>query len=418
MIIHQPELLLRDGQSIVHARIEMQQARERIPAHLWFRVPEQYTQHLTLQSDAFLIPGLVAGMHFKEDIEVRGTVSPKLAYNLEEYQNLLHFRFPKSISPVEIRYDHLRALAKKPEAVGTTFSGGVDSFFTLWKHLPQNQPIPGFQITHALFLLGFDILNKDKPRYEALYARYRKALQEINVTLIPIESNLVSMIIPRMKLPHFYGPVLGGVAHLFGNLFKRFYIPSSKDYWQIKRMAFSSDPTSDPLLSTETMDIIHHGAAIQRVEKVEAMCGWELPQAQLRVCFSNDLNDEMINCSRCEKCVRTMIPIYALGKMDNFKTFEKPFTTNSAYLWWARKFDPSRDYVIEMFPFVRRVRPRLMPWLRMAALAGYMRYWLVKLTPKPAQRVFQRFGYFVDLLTHENAFEDPELTEFLKAKDA
>jgi hypothetical protein len=418
MIIHQPELIQRDGQSIVHARIEMQQARERIPAHLWYRVPERYATHLSLQSDSFLIPGLLAGMYFKEDIEVRGTVSPKLAYNLEEYQSLLHFRMPKAVSVVGIKYDHLKALTAKPEAVGTTFSGGVDSFFTLWKHLPQNQPIPDFRITHALFIHGFDILNKDKPRYEALFARYRKALQEINVELIPIETNLVSLIIPRMKYPHFYGPVLGGAAHLFGNLFHKFFIPSSNDYWQITRWTSSSDPASDPLLSTETMDIIHHGAANQRVDKVEMICDWELPQTHLRVCSSGDLRGEMINCSRCEKCVRTMIPIYALGKMDKFKTFEKPFTTNSAYLWWARKFDPSKDYVLEMFPFVQRVRPGLMPWLRMAALAGYIRYWLVKLTPKPVQRVLQHYGYFVDLLTHENAFEDPELAEFLIAKDA
>ena len=418
MIIHQPELLKRDGHTIIYAKIEMNQHRENIPDHLWYRVPDQFSQHLSLQGDAFLIPGLLAGMHFQEDIEVRGTVSPKLAYHLEDYQNLLHFMMPKSVTPVEIKYTRLKPLPVRPEAVGVTFSGGVDSFFTIWKHLPESQPIPEFRITHALFILGFDILNKNKPRYQKLYSRYREALQEVNIELIPLETNLVSLIIPRMKYNHFYAPVLIGSAHLFGNLFNKYYIPNSNDYWQNKRWTSSSNPASDPLLSTETLDIIHHGAATRREEKVEAICDWELVQANLRVCTPEDPASDMLNCSRCEKCVRTMIPIYALGKMEKFTTFEKPFISNRDILWWARKFDPSKDYVLEMFPFAHRVRPDLVPWLRIAAWAGYVRYRLVKLTPLPLRHWLRRYGYFVDLLTHKNAYEDPELAEFLHSKDA
>ena len=423
MIIHQPELLKRDDHTIVYSKIELLKPRENFPDYLWYRIPDRFADHISLQSDPFLIPGLLAGMHFQEDIEVRGTVSPRLAYHLSEYQYLLHLRMPNAVTPVDIKYAHLKPLQAKPTAVGSTFSGGVDSFFTLWKHLPQNQPIPDYHITHALFILGFDILNKDKHKYQSLFSRYRDALHQINIELIPMETNLNSFIVPRMKVNLYYGPVLIGAAHVLGNLFKRFFISSSSDYAQIKAWTSSSDPTSDPLLSTDTMNIIHFGARYRRVEKIEEISDWEPAQAHLRVCLPVDLDDNVLNCSRCEKCVRTMIPIYALGKMDKFKTFEKPFTTNRDCIWWARKFDPSKYYVKEssknfineIFSFAREHKPDLLPWLRIATLAGYLRHWSLKLIPGFLRKWLQRFGYFVDPLAQEHAFDDPDVNRLIRS---
>jgi hypothetical protein len=416
MIIHEPDLFKKDDHTIIFSRIEMCHPTVNFPEYLWYKVPDRYAQYLSLQSDAFLIPGLLAGMYFHEDIEVCGTVSPRLAYHLNEYQYLLHFRMPKAVSPVDIKYDQLKPLQANPRAIGTTFSGGVDSLFTLWKHLPKNQPDPDYQITHALFILGFDIVNADKQNYQSLYSGYFDALKKFNIELIPLETNLVSLIIPRMRYVHFYGPVLIGAAYVFGKLFNKFFIPSSRDYWQIHTRTSSSDPTTDPLLSTNTLEIIHHGAAYRRVEKIEAIRDCELAHDHLRVCQSGKPDEHLMNCSRCEKCVRTMIPIYALGKMEYFKTFAKPFTSNRQILWWARKFDPSKDYVDEIFPFIRRIKPNLIHWLRAAALLGYFRYMLLKLIPKPIRLRLHRFGLFVDHLAVVNAFEDPELSDLIRSK--
>ena len=416
MIIHEPEFLKKDDHTIVFSRIEMRHPIVNFPDALWYRVPDRFSQYLSTQSDAFLIPGLLAGMYFQEDIEIRGTVSPRLAYNLNEYQYLLNFRMPKAVTPVEIKYDQLTPLLANTEAVGTTFSGGVDSLFTLWKHLPKNQPYTDYQITHALFILGFDILNADRQKYQSVYSGYSEALKQINVELITLETNLVSLIMPRMRFVHFYGPVLIGAAHVFGKLFNKFLIPSSRDYWQLQTWTSSSDPTTDPLLSTESLEIIHHGAAYRRVEKIEAISDWKLSHDYLRVCQSAKPDDRMMNCSRCEKCVRTMIPIYALGKMDKFKTFVKPFTSNRQILWWARKFDPSKSYVDELFLFIRRIKPNLIHWLRAAALLGFIRYTLLKLIPKPIRQRLHRFGYFVDHLAAENAFENPAVSDLIRSK--
>lgn len=416
MIIHQPEIARKDGHTIVYARIEMAQKRVRIPDYLWYRVPDPYAGYISSQSDAFLLPGLLAGMYFGEDIRVRGVISPKLAYNLDEYQFVLHFRLPEAVRPVEITYEQLGPAKGEPVGVGTTFSAGVDSLFTLWEHLPSRQSIPDFQISHVVFIMGFDIRFQERSRYLQYLNHYRPALDEIGIELLPVETNLVSLIIPRMKYAHFYGPILAGCAHLFGGLLKRFIIPSSRDYHQIAEFTSSSDPLSDPLLSSNTLDILHHGATHQRAAKIEAISDWKFAQENLRVCF-NKVKDRLLpNCSRCEKCTRTMIPLYTLGKMDAFTNFQYPFKTHRDSLWLARKFNPYHGYTHEFIPFARRHRPDFLPWLRLAIALGYCRYWLLKLIPTVVKKWLQHFGYFVDDRQEENIFDDPAIIAVIRSE--
>jgi len=415
MIIHQPEITRKDGHTIVYARIEMAQKRAGIPDFLWYRVPDRYVGYLSAQNDAFLVPGLLAGMYFGEDIRVRGVISPRLAYNLDEYQFVLHFRLPKDVRPVEITYERLAPAAEEPWGVGTTFSAGVDSLFTLWEHLPTRQALPDFQISHAVFIMGFDIRFKQRANYLQLLNQYQPALDDLGIELLPVETNLVSLIVPRMKYAHFYGPVLAGSAHLFGTLLKRFIIPSSRDYPQIAEFTSSSDPLSDPLLSSNTLDILHHGATHTRAGKIEAISDWKFAQEHLRVCFSRSEDRGLLNCSRCEKCTRTMVPLYALDKLEAFTQFKYPFRKHWDSLWLARKFNPYRGYTHEFVPFVKRHRPDFLPWLRLAIGLGYCRYGLVNLIPMGIKKQLQRFGYFIDDRQDESIFEDPAIIEVIRS---
>lgn len=414
MIIHPPELINRNGLAIVHARVELHQHPANFPDQIWYRVPEEFSHLLSLQSDAFLIPCLLAGMYFQEAIEVRGPVSPRLAYNLAEYQHLLSLRFPESLSPVNINYNLLRALPGNPQGVGTTFSGGVDSLFTLWKHLPQNQPIPGHQVTHAVFIKGFDILPSEDPHYQFLLEKFKPAAAEIGVELIPLETNLLSIIHKRLPSPNFYGPIIIGTGQVFGAGFGKFIIPSSWDHKQLQKKAYSSDPLIDPFLSTDTLEVIHHGATHARIDKVEAIADWEIARKVLWVCEIHKFTQDTWNCSRCEKCVRAMIPLYALGKMDKFKSFEKPFNTNQDTLWWVRKYSAERVFSGEIFPFVRKHKPDLLPWLWAGATLGTLRWVIIKILPGFIKKWLRRYGYFVNRNDAEDAYENPEVNRLIK----
>jgi hypothetical protein len=354
-------------------------------------------------------------MQFGEDIEVRGTVSPKLAYSLDEYQHVLDFRLSPELHPVNIKYHQLRPFTSAPSGVGSTFSGGVDSLFTLWKHLPGQEFIPGYQVTHGLFILGFDTRFQDRGQYDLALHKFHAALSGIGISLISMSTNMVQLILPHLYYPHYYGPVLVGSAHALGGLFKRFYIPSSRDYYQLETWTSSSDPLSDPLLSSDHLEIIHHGATHRRVEKVAEISQWDFAQENLRICFNKAYDENGLNCSRCEKCTRTMVPLYALGTLDKFTTFRKPFRKNRDGLWVARKFNPVQGYIPETISFVRQHKPDFLPWLLLATLIGYIRFWMLALIPKPVRKWLNHFGYFVDPLKVENAFEDPSVIRWIKS---
>ena len=411
MIIHQPEIIIKDGLAILWARIEMAKQRQDFPDYIWYRVPEQYGPFLIPQSDAFLVASLLAGMYFGEGITVRGAISPRLAYNLDEYQFLVNFRMPKEVRPVSIQYERLASLDTNPSSVGTTFSGGVDSLFTVWSHLPQNQPILDYQVTHGVFIQGFDILHNAKNDYQQLLKKFKEQTSKLGIELIELETNIFSLLHQRLSFSYCYGPGIISTGMSLSGLFKRFYIPSSWDYYLLKRNAHTTDPLIDGFVSTDSMDIIHHGSTYRRVEKVEQIADWDVAHKLLWVCLEHKFKENSWNCSRCEKCVRTMIPLHALGKLEEFKTFEKPFKKNMDGLWWARKFSLRHNFVSEMFPFVKKHKPDFLPWLYIAVLLGHIRYRIVKYMPGFMKNWLRHYGYFVTRNEAPDAYELPEVTQ-------
>jgi hypothetical protein len=411
VIIHQPEISSQDDHTTLWAKIESPDRHGFFPEYLWYRLPEEYEAFFTTQNDVFLINLVLAGMYFGEDIEVRGCVSPRLAYQLEEYIYLLRFRFPQYLHGIEIKYDHLAPLDISPQGVGSTFSGGVDSLFTIWKHLTQNQPHPDYQITHGVFIHGFDLLPSEKPHFDFLFQKYCQETKNLGIELVPLETNAFSAVHQRLPPPIFYGPILIAAAAALSGLFRRFFIPSSRDYQILQRKFHASNPLMDRMLSTNTLDIINHGTDYRRVDKISEIADWELAQKILWVCEAHQFTGDTWNCSRCEKCVRTMIPIYALGKMDRFATFSQPFKSDRDGLRWARKYSLQRIYIHEILPFVKEHKPGWIPWLIIAAALGTLRYGLfVRFLPGFVKKWLRRYGYFLNRNESPRAYEVPEIT--------
>lgn len=413
MIIHHPDKFVVDDHTVIWAKFEYEKENTNLPEILWFKIPNQYAHHLPLQNDAFLTSGLIAGMYLGEKVEVRGQVSPTLAYNLTDYQHALCSIYPKLVQPVEIKYETLKPIEENYGWVGASFSGGADSMFTLWRHLPPNQLDPDFQVTHCLFIQGFDIGLNEAPKYRALFNQYKSELKKNNVELIDLETNLAPLMVPHMDYTKFYNSILASCVQIFGGYFKRFYLSSSRDFDQLD-LQLTQGPLTDRLLSTDTLDLIHVGATHSRVEKIRDFSDWDFAHRNLRVCNSIEVSEGYLNCGRCEKCVRTLIPIYSIGKMDKFKTFAKPLQANWEGLWWARKYVPPIHYGPEMVPFVKKYKKDFAPWIRAAVILGHIRYWIVKNIPQILKKALRRYGYFVDVRHWQDDFEDPEIIDYIE----
>jgi len=154
MIIHKPETSLENGMLSVTTRVETQCVVPHLPEKLEFRFPANYSPWVNQRSDGFVSSLLMLSMYLNEPLDVRGTVSPRLIYGLREWQHIFHAWLPDMLSVVEILVENvsLDFVDEKPTGIGTAFSGGVDSMYTLWAHLPENLPGSTMRITHGLYL--------------------------------------------------------------------------------------------------------------------------------------------------------------------------------------------------------------------------------------------------------------------------
>jgi hypothetical protein len=78
----------------------------------------------------------------------------------------------------------------------------------------------------------------------------------------------------------------------------------------------------DPLWSSEAMTVHHIGQMTRRWDKVYALAKEPLAQRNLRVCTHQRRRETMSNCSRCEKCLRTMITLDQCGALSRFSVFK------------------------------------------------------------------------------------------------
>jgi len=320
MIVHEPETEFVDGRALVSARIELSRRAQNPPERLWFSLREQDAGFVDDRSNAFAAALLPVAMASGEDLEIRGHLCPRLAFGLEEYQRLLHTWRPKQLKQVSIRCNDLQPQTDvQPTGVGAAFSGGVDSFFSLKSHLGENEPKPSFRISHGLFVHGFDIALEQASSYQEAANAYDTFLRSVGVHLICVRTNLREFTkSPGWEMSH--GAALIGTALLLGRLLCRFYVPSSRSYETL--IPWGSHPLLDPLLSTDTLQVIHDAAHLTRVDKIRVLAAWSPTYSLLRTCYVK--TDGLKNCCRCDNCVRTMTAFAVCGSLHKYSTFQLP----------------------------------------------------------------------------------------------
>ena len=330
MIIGEP-IIIENGQDItVYADITNASVDVAMPAKLWFRVARRFGEGLTERSDPFLVAMLPVAMALGVDLEIEGKVSSRLLFGLRDYQQILNTWWPKLFTVVGLKSATTcnHNVNHQPTSVGATFSGGVDSFFTLFQHRFANEALPAYRLTHSLMINGFDndVDLDDTGLFRKLRSVYGPMFEDQGIDLVVMETNLQQFRLAAMARGHLhltFGVPLAAAALTLGNLFARFYIPASYHYGHL--VPDGSHPMLDHLLSTDSTQIIHDGAAASRVAKTIAIADWPDVHSRLRVCFRgasyNPLREVFENCGHCEKCLRTMIPLEIVGLRSKFTTF-------------------------------------------------------------------------------------------------
>lgn len=389
MIVHQPKIEVKDGGVCISARVEMGQTATQFPGTLYFKFPERYADCVTDRADAFAVGLFLIASSLGEDLKIHGTVSPRLLYGMEEYQKLFMLGWPGEFKKIDIQCNRIEPLPSEEVqgAVLSTFSGGSDSFHTLWRSLPQNQPISSARVTHGLFLNGFDIPFSRSERYDGLKADYEALYERLNLKLISGVTNIRQFATGVINIDKFEAIPLISSALVLSPLVSRFYVPSTGVPSYI--FPYGSSPVGDHWLSTETLEVFYHGATFSLIEKLVDLSEWEEARNRLRVCLDIHRTDNQTNCSKCYKCMRVRVVLNTLGLLGKFQTFRHPFTM-ADYLHWGRWLKWVGEYEVGAIHYAWKYRKSHLPMLLLGFTIGIVRSFLLKHLPDWIQKPIQK----------------------------
>ncbi len=323
MKLHGIKLEVINNQSTLSVQIDSESIEESV---LWFSVEKQYEQHISADRyDPFLVGLVYSAMKFGEDIVIEGTVSKKLLHNLNQYVIPLIQSYSPDTKKITIKATHVSSENFDGSGVGTGFSGGIDSFHTVYRHYELEND-PEFKINSFLFLNvgahGYDGDEITRTKFNNRYDYLRQYPDEVGVEFIAVDSNLPLF----LKWGHQKIHSISGAAGILflQKYYRRYYYASAglryaeaikyADSYRDIDIGAYSDPIILPLLSTESTELVSDGMSHDRVEKTIDILYYEPVYRYLNVCVSGDDTHE--NCSICSKCSRTLMTLNSLGKLE------------------------------------------------------------------------------------------------------
>ncbi|MCD4673038.1 MAG: hypothetical protein K8R77_10275 [Anaerolineaceae bacterium] len=280
---------------------------------------------------------------------------------MREYQQAMSFWYPKMMHPVKIEAAAQEELSidQAGKNCVTLFSGGVDSSYTLMSHLPEHEKNPAYQVKGALFIHGMDIPLQNKKSYEKSLQIFETQLSPLGVDVIPCATNLHYFTSGLLGWETAHGSALIGSGLVLDKMISSLLIPASDTIECL--VPLGSSPMIDHLLSTETVKVVHQGSTVLRIDKVAAISSWQPARNFLRVCTDEDKRSAVNNCSKCEKCLRTMVMLQACDSLTEFKTFRKSLKRKDILKWtpqhviWSQqtlKFARDRQKTGLVFPLI------------------------------------------------------------------
>jgi len=279
---------------------------ERVP--VWFRASVPLVAE---RADPLVPVGLLAAMRTRVPLVLPRPVSPTLLRNLPQVQDILHAFSDGELSQVPVEAE---AAADVPAPAGrgrgAFFSGGVDAFYTVLENEPD--------LTHLLFLQGFDVWDPASARAEVAARTARDVAAALGKQLIEIETNVREVCRRFGTRTTAWGLGLACTALLLQDRLERMLVAGTDTYATL--VPWSNHPLLDPLWSTEALELVHDGAEATRAEKVDRIARSDVALRHLRVCVRQEIEQ---NCGVCEKCVRTMTTLRLVGALDRCETFPR-----------------------------------------------------------------------------------------------
>jgi len=291
---------------------------------IWYGVDKEYGHYLCHErADAFLLAFLPYAMAFRHNIKIDAAISEKLYYQLKNHYIPSLAKFTNYYHNIRIKYKKLDSTnyCSSQKGVGTGFSAGVDSFYTVLKHLDGDEKT--YNLTHLTFFkvgaTGSFGGKSANDSYNYRVNQFRLFAESVDLPFVTVDSNISEHARMSFNYIHTFRSMSAVLA--LQKLFHIYYYSSGTtlDCFSLNVVdAANYDLLSVENFSVEGMKIYSMGLAENRLDKQEYIKDFPVTYKYLNVC-----NSKAYNCSRCEKCLRTMAGFDCLGVLDNYKdTFD------------------------------------------------------------------------------------------------
>jgi hypothetical protein len=294
---------------------------------VFIETEKAFSEAIMPNPHAFAVGCIIPALYFGERrLAIDAAICPRLKEGLDTVMALMHHWTDGRFKPLTIEAPLTReALHQDRDRHAAIFlSGGMDSLSALKLLVDHYAPThPGYP-RDALLVHGFDIggvieRGAKYPVFERAKAAMAPVAAEVGLNLIPIYTNIRHLCDDRdLWLNQFFGAVLAAAAHAFASRIDLVWLASSYDIPHLHPCG--SHPLLDPEYGSHDLQIRHRDAGLPRMRKLAIVAGWEVAFQNVRVCLANV--PDKLNCGRCEKCVRTMLELEALGLLDKTRAFE------------------------------------------------------------------------------------------------
>lgn len=297
---------------------------------MWFSVDNEYKNFLCDdRADAFVVALLYFAMLTENDIYSDIPVTEELMYQINEYIIPSFCNKDSGYKSVKIVADYLKDINKLAMYCGTGVSCGVDSFSSIVLHLGE-RVTESFRLTHlALFNTGslnFKGYSKNKSleewrkeavkEFRARAELGQKVSHELGLKFIAVDSNIPDLYQGCFLFSHTFRNLSCVLAtqKMWGN-----YYYSSAGEGILCLPGFTKtggqyDTLTLPNISLKNLRFYSGGLTLGRIEKTDLISDYEYVRRFLNVC-----SYETENCGRCSKCIRTLLTLDILGKIDLFR---------------------------------------------------------------------------------------------------
>lgn len=411
--IGKPQIMMTeyDGQQRVRLVSQVIDGSNIRNKELYFEFDVEYADYLDDRgADAFVSMLIYYAMQMNLDIVSEAPISERLYYQLTTYFIPVLAQttdFFHQISIIATTYVPTSG-SEPAKGVACGFSGGVDSFYTIQKHL--NHDLKSYRLTHLLFCdlpaqlvdPGNNTRDKAEQYTKENLSFLDAAAQELGLPIIVARTNVhidfdtEKIVDKRHGLvwqAGFHAMKWAACIYAIRRLIGKYYYSSTHD---VEHFTMHSSPYDTAyydtfnvlMLNTEAVTFYSAGSEVSRIKKEEALADFVPAQKYLQVC--GPLVDK--NCSECKKCIRTQAGFFALGKLDNFeKVFDiEDFRDNFAQRIGRILGNPHDEFCQEILAELKKSGVQLpiasYGWAAMIRVIEWARRHLLKYRQSPVLR--------------------------------